>query len=163
MSYSRWSNSRFYTFWCSSSGMGRDEKVFDVCGDKSFTYKELKDDIEGCLRAIRGIDPELRGYMNEFIVDVESDEDTNLYEELRTAPLEKLREILKVFEKKHEWTKQTQPAIAIHSDEKKLFDSAREAVEVESAGNEDIPLLTGTMKTEIGIGRLMKRLKGVKP
>ena len=94
MSYSRWSNSVFYTFWCSTVSKKKEDQLFDICGTKSFTYGELNDSIENCISQLKQIcdensklDPEdkpmfssvgytdeeydeLRGYMQEFISDV---------------------------------------------------------------------------------------------
>ena len=91
MSYSRWgSGSVWYTFW---SSMGdddetKDSQVFEICALISFTYKELKEDIEKCLTMVKSeaafqyndeSQPkeaemnELMGYMLQFIKDVESD------------------------------------------------------------------------------------------
>ena len=50
MSFSRWSNSIWYTYNSSSlDNHKRNEQVFTICMVSSFTYKELKEDIELCL------------------------------------------------------------------------------------------------------------------
>ena len=49
MSFSRWSNSIWYTYWSSTESNKRDEQCFAICMVSSFTYKELKEDIELCL------------------------------------------------------------------------------------------------------------------
>lgn len=49
MSYSRWSNSLWYTYWSSTSSNTINDQVFEICGVTSFTYKEIIDDIEKCL------------------------------------------------------------------------------------------------------------------
>jgi|WetSurMetagenome_2_1015567.scaffolds.fasta_scaffold772176_2 hypothetical protein len=49
MSFSRWSNSLWYTYWESTSSLKRDEQTFTICGVVSFTYKELKENLEVCL------------------------------------------------------------------------------------------------------------------
>jgi hypothetical protein len=83
MSYSRWSNSVWYTYWCSSDAKKREDEVFDVCGERSFTYQELTEDIDKCLELIKNdkdkgsvtqeeLD-ELKGYMLEFIEDVKKE------------------------------------------------------------------------------------------
>lgn len=90
MSYSRWSNSRFYTYWrCNGKQEDiRDNQVLDVDCEHVFTYPELKADIEKCLDIaatptynklnlgwqvpIEKLREELRGYMNEFIHDMEN-------------------------------------------------------------------------------------------
>jgi hypothetical protein len=109
MSYSRWSNSIWYTFWSGSSKEGKDNQVFEICDiacTHNFTYKELKEDMDACIEKVatedaedrevgllsgftedkepiyenvkckgRSYSPkeldELKGYMQEFIEDVE--------------------------------------------------------------------------------------------
>lgn len=75
MSYSRWSNSVWYTYYNVSSGDTLDEQRFTVEGCKTFTYKELLTDMLGC---ITQCDPdtleeakELRKYMEYFMADAE--------------------------------------------------------------------------------------------
>lgn len=80
MAYSRWSNSRWYTYWSINSGDSKDSQVFQVCSVKGFTYRELKEDMSKCIREVieevggevsdSEVD-DLRGCMNEFIKDVE--------------------------------------------------------------------------------------------
>lgn len=52
MSYSRWGDSRFYTFWTGNSKI-RDEQIFDIMfsmgRELTFTFKELREDMNGCL------------------------------------------------------------------------------------------------------------------
>ena len=99
MSYSRWSNSVFYTYYFASESLIRDEQLFDVCAIKMFTYKELKDNLQGCLDGLKADQcveatqkemDELKGYMLEFIDDVEKDKEINEYEKLKDCPLEEL-------------------------------------------------------------------------
>lgn len=56
MSYSRWSNSAWYTFWSARGDNPesklRNEQYFEVCSIKCFTYKELITDIDGCLQQV---------------------------------------------------------------------------------------------------------------
>jgi len=79
MSYSRWSNSVWYTYWSAQSGDTRDTQVFQVCGERSFTYKELKESLDACAEcfSVNGYNDkaieELKGYMREFIRDVEAE------------------------------------------------------------------------------------------
>ena len=89
MSYSRWSNSSFYTYWCSSDAKCKEDELFDICGVKMFIYSELNTDIEKCLKEIEEIGKkdnkipytddeiyiELRGYMNSFIANVTEEYD----------------------------------------------------------------------------------------
>lgn len=51
MSYSRWSNSTWYTFWSAGSPEGfnkKQEQIFEICDFPSYsvTYKQIKDDID---------------------------------------------------------------------------------------------------------------------
>lgn len=87
MSYSRWSNSVWYTYWSAKSGDTRDTQVFTVCWEKDFTYKELKENLDACAECFfakgyrdKNIE-ELKGYMKEFIEDVEA---TPYFVELQT-------------------------------------------------------------------------------
>ena len=87
MSYSRWSNSRWYTFWHASSGKTKNTQIFEICDVASFTYKELKENAQKCLgkvmqmlggrRSVRLVTEaektELLGYMQDFIEDVETE------------------------------------------------------------------------------------------
>lgn len=91
MSYSRWGSSVWYTYWCAHGGASadddkRDEQLFDICTVKMFTYKELKDDIDGCIDKVREIHDgkkvtpeeykELKGYMESFMTDIEKEFNT---------------------------------------------------------------------------------------
>jgi len=88
MSYSRWSNSRWYTFWCCSGSKKRADQLFDVDCSVQFTYADLKNDLEACMAKVRRYEQkkikadkrgtpeeheELRGYMRQFMADVEKD------------------------------------------------------------------------------------------
>jgi len=91
MSYSRWSNSYWYTYWHACDSNYMDEQLLSVDCDKVFTYKELKEDIQICVKRVRQrIEDdkenrtklpteeeykELEEYMKEFIQDVESSTD----------------------------------------------------------------------------------------
>lgn len=88
MSYSRWGNSCWYTYWCAIDSMVRTEQELCVTGDGCFSYKELKSDLKGCLKRIKdsykgkdGWKPtneemrELKKYMKQFIKDVKNSDD----------------------------------------------------------------------------------------
>lgn len=52
MAYSRWSNSRWYTYWLATEDKRKNKQKFEICDtlrNLRFTYKELKKDIEKCL------------------------------------------------------------------------------------------------------------------
>jgi len=83
MSYSRWSNSSFYTYWCSSMAERKEDELFachvDLESQTMITYEECKR-IEDSLVLIKGkinqIENdeeaiELQGYIKEFIKDVD--------------------------------------------------------------------------------------------
>ena len=92
MSYSRWSNSRWYTFWtCFGEQMEyklptkrlKGNQVFEICDDPSlcFTYKTITElGIENVLLEVRLTFPyatdteleELWSYMELFIKDVDN-------------------------------------------------------------------------------------------
>jgi hypothetical protein len=86
MSYSRFSNSRWYTFWHWSEDETKNNQMFSVCHVLCFSYADLKNDIEKCLdKAIEiengkseipvsiGERQELKTYMMRFIEDAEED------------------------------------------------------------------------------------------
>ena len=108
MSYSRWSNSTWYTYWHCGEEKDRhvmDKQLFDVCGVMMFTYKELAEDLDGCIARLKHhienhdkearenmfcMDSvtdeeleELKGYMKEFMEDVQADLGDPLYEDLK--------------------------------------------------------------------------------
>jgi len=83
MSYSRWGSrgsGHWYTYWCCQpqETENRDTALFDVCGVKCFTAKELRDDLDACMAEIKEIDPEgdtdeLKVYAGEFLVDIDKE------------------------------------------------------------------------------------------
>ena len=83
MSYSRWVNSCFYTYWCSSKSERKEDELFachvDLASQVMITYEECKR-IENSLMSIKGKinqikddeeATELQGYIKEFISDVD--------------------------------------------------------------------------------------------
>ena len=83
MSYSRWVNSCFYTYWCSSKAGRKEDELFachvDLESQVMITYEECKR-IENSLMSIKGKinqikddeeATELQGYIKEFISDVD--------------------------------------------------------------------------------------------
>jgi hypothetical protein len=103
VSYSRWGpNSVFYTYYACSYSYERDEQTFDVCGVRYFSYAELKiDDFKWALTEVKKLCPdvtspqllELKGYMQEFLVDVEHDIALNLVQDIKRAELKDLPEL----------------------------------------------------------------------
>ena len=83
MSYSRWINSHFYTYWCSSKVYDKHDELFactSLEGQYMFTYTECKEFIEEPFTLVSRIKDvsltdddvrELTGYMSEFISDVD--------------------------------------------------------------------------------------------
>jgi hypothetical protein len=98
MSYSRWSRSFWYCFWSSSSeSYKKDDQLFDICAVKVFTYKELKTDINSCLKKVKRKTKcskaeieELRGYMKEFIKDVRTDPELTEIAKVKRSTLKDL-------------------------------------------------------------------------
>jgi len=81
MAYSRWLQSRWYTYWlCQDNVPNLEfyEEVFVICSLISFTFEELFENMDACLDKVRRADQEatneeieeLRGYMNQFLEDV---------------------------------------------------------------------------------------------
>lgn len=75
------------------------DQLFDVCGVRIFKYQELVDDIDGCLEYCRKYVnenykkpctdkqiEELKGYMQEFMLDVQSDLELSAIEILKNTP-----------------------------------------------------------------------------
>lgn len=101
MSYARWSLSRFYVYHMMQGGAAtRDEEMVDVDCEHQFTYKQLKDDFDGCLDIaatpttnpnnvgwgvpIEKLREELAGYLRSFMQDIEAD-----YHKMPEPPEEK--------------------------------------------------------------------------
>ena len=84
MSYSRWINSSFYTYWCSSKVYDKQDELFachaSMDGQPMFTYTECKEFIETPKKINSKIKDyeltehmliELCMYMDQFIHDVD--------------------------------------------------------------------------------------------
>jgi hypothetical protein len=56
MSYSRWSDSVWYTYWSSFSGKSKDSQVMEIMVDCYrtfvFTYSQLNEDLDDCISSI---------------------------------------------------------------------------------------------------------------
>ena len=84
MSYSRWLNSKFYTYWCGSDAQHKEDELFNchttIERYYGFTYTECKElvkniiKIKGRINEIEGDEDaiELQGYMKQFITSVDS-------------------------------------------------------------------------------------------
>ena len=84
MAYSRWLNSKFYTYWHDTSVYDKGDEIFmchtDIQRYHGFTYSECKkfiDDPVSVKGRINEIDDneqaeELQGYMKQFIEDVDT-------------------------------------------------------------------------------------------
>lgn len=98
MSYSRWSNSHWYTYWFARESNERDEQIFEICALCCFTYKQIKENFETCISEVREKDPkatdkqieELRGYIKEWIYAVETDQKINDYMRVKESSLKEL-------------------------------------------------------------------------
>ena len=88
MSYSRWGESVWYTFWASCSAKHKEEELFEVCGEGTASYGEISQDIEAALDSVMKAAvlywekppeaserEELKGYMLKFLDDVDYDYD----------------------------------------------------------------------------------------
>ena len=85
MSYSRWSTSKFYTYWNSTKVYDKGDEIFichtDIQRYYGFTYTEctrLVDDIIAIKGRINEIDndeeaKELQGYIKQFIESVDKE------------------------------------------------------------------------------------------
>ena len=83
MSYSRWSHSQFYTYWCSSKAERKEDELFachvDLETQMMITYEEcirIVDSlilIKGKINQIENDEEatELQGYIKQFIEDVD--------------------------------------------------------------------------------------------
>lgn len=75
MSYSRWGDSCWYTFW------GSNDDKFQICGvpnSYGFSYEEIRDDVTKCIKKIKTSEPdkysdaefiELKELMKEYEMD----------------------------------------------------------------------------------------------
>ena len=85
MSYSRWINSTFYTYWCLSDAKSKNDEVFmchtDIYKYYRFKYTECKRIVEdltaikGKINEIKGDEDamELQGYIKEFVKSVDKE------------------------------------------------------------------------------------------
>ena len=93
MSYSRWINSSFYTYWCSSKVYDKYDELFachtSLDGQHMFTYTECKEFIEEPFELVSRVKDvsltdddvkELAGYLSEFILDVDLSYERKLIE-----------------------------------------------------------------------------------
>jgi len=82
MSYSRWGNSCWYTFWAASYAVveTRDNALFEICGSTAFTAKELRENLQSCLDKVKVLTgcneeelKELTCYIERFLNDVDKE------------------------------------------------------------------------------------------
>lgn len=80
MSYSRWGSSDWYTMWMAPpvDTENRDNAIFEIMCVARFTAKELRENIDDCMKKVQIIAPEgdileLRGYVSEFLADVDKE------------------------------------------------------------------------------------------
>ena len=153
MAYSRWSNSRWYTYWRASGGRTRDTQLFDICSIKIFSYKELRTNLEQCLQKVQELVPdttkeeiqELEEYIQCFLNDIESEKKLVYYENLQDGYIHNIEEFLKWFQ--------------LCDYDKSLKEEINEALTV--LCSDDLPLLVGTLKGNLGKLLLEKRFKGI--
>ena len=84
MSYSRWSNSAWYSFWSAGNAKRKEDEVFCLWADmeqtKDWTYEQLESfTVEDIGRKYVGITlaeaEEAWGYIQEFLQDVDREYD----------------------------------------------------------------------------------------
>jgi len=93
MSYSRWLNSIWYTFWRASDATCKEDEIFCICGVTDIKYKDMREDLEGCISKVKDVveHPEKEGisfcpaevspldydelkiYMQRFMQDIEQE------------------------------------------------------------------------------------------
>jgi hypothetical protein len=91
MSYSRWSDSAWYTYWSASGGSEKETQLltvhYSIDGSHDWTYallnekspQELKDFLQSSFADASADEiSELIGYVDEFIKDIENDFKTPL-------------------------------------------------------------------------------------
>lgn len=79
MSYSRWSDSYWYTFWCvayEGTVENRDTAIFSICAVIDFTSKQLRENLDRCIKEVQKLETdgdieELKLYINRFLKDVD--------------------------------------------------------------------------------------------
>lgn len=89
MAYSRWGSrgsGNWYTFWATMSKdegeENKDNAQFCICGTHTFSAKELRENLEECIKIIKEKDPngdteELKIYICEFLKDVDDKYERN--------------------------------------------------------------------------------------
>jgi hypothetical protein len=173
MAYSRWSTSRWYSYYSTSSGQGINSQALEICSVASFTYEELKYKIDSCINRVQKEDPEatkkeieeLKGYIQEFIADVEGDVGLKYYEAIRRLDLSVINDLLLWLEEQKKWDKQRREdlkKLGITVKEDETITSFNEALKVIYAEPTDLPLLMAEMQTDLGKGVLEQRLKNPK-
>jgi len=115
MSYSRWSSSKWYTFWSTDGGKLKDEQTFEIMIDLArsirFTYKELKEDRDYCIIQVIDLCKNSKDYKFLKEVQTESGQDTKFIYEKRIADpfpiinedLVELEKYMRQFIKDVEW------------------------------------------------------------
>lgn len=79
MSYSRWGSSCWYTYWLAQEKEDYDTATFCICGLTEFTAKQLRNDLNGCIKKVKVMDKkadeldidELIIYIKRFLKDVD--------------------------------------------------------------------------------------------
>ena len=80
MSYSRWGNSHWYTFWLAQEDEDYDTATFCICSLTQFKAITIREQFDECINIVRSMDEkasdaeinELRGYMRSFLEEVDS-------------------------------------------------------------------------------------------
>jgi hypothetical protein len=159
MSYSRWgSGSAWFTFYHACSGDKYDDQYFEISNVATFTYKELKTNLESCLSRVRNECPkttdveieELKGYINEFFKDVETDKELKFIDTLLTLTADGVINLdLSILDKEY-------------VDKDRLNKHYQDALLLAKTSDSDLPLLIGhEFNSSTGDIILNKRLKGL--
>tara|TARA_Y100000310_G_scaffold211576_1_gene212323 strand:- start:38 stop:403 length:366 start_codon:yes stop_codon:yes gene_type:complete len=96
MSYSRWSNSFWYTFWAETDfGAGAKNKegeVFQICDlghGMHFNYKELKESVDDCLQRVKEhFAKEIKGSIMSRAIRQKSGRIKTFYEKTTYPPVD---------------------------------------------------------------------------
>jgi len=96
MAYSRWGISRWYTMWQTSNANKKSKEIFLVVGSPfSFTYGEIKNDIDDCVEKASAFEDQKAGkYSDKKVTDAEK-------QELKSY----MREFLSDVSEKYSWEK----------------------------------------------------------
>ena len=138
-----------------------------MCGVKSFTYGELKANMDACLAAVREEEDgaptdeqmgELKGYMQAFMQDVEEDEDIECWERLKDGRFSFVPNISAWLNDYRDRQTQTFNGHTLVREEETLA-AIQEAIDVLGSPMEKLPMIMPSIKTDLGLMLVERRLK----